>query len=69
MVQGAKARCVCFVHSKWLSELRQAIKVSDISFGMARRNHEESLQLDIKAIQTNKIDLLKLQNHRYSVFL
>ena len=63
MVQGAKARCVCFVHSKWLSELRQAIKVSDISFGMARRNHEESLQLDIKAIQENKLDLLKLQNH------
>ena len=69
MVQGAKARCVCFVHSKWLSELRQAIKVSDISFGMAHRNHEESLQLDIKAIQTNKLDLLKLQNHRYSVCL
>ena len=63
MVQGAKARCVCFVHSKWLSELRQAIKVSYISFGMARRNHEESLQLDIKAIQENKLDLLKLQNH------
>ena len=63
MVQGAKARCVCFVHSKWLSELRQAIKVSDISFGMARRNHEESLQLDIKAIQENKLDLIKLQNH------
>ena len=63
MVQGAKARCVCFVHSKWLSELRQAIKVSNISFGMARRNHEESLQLDIKAIQENKLDLLKLQNH------
>ena len=56
MVLGAKARCVCFVHSKWLSELRQAIKVSNISFGMARRNHEESLQLDTKAIQKNNLN-------------
>ena len=28
-----QARCVCIVHSKWLSELRQAIKVGNISFG------------------------------------